>query len=72
MLLAAFGAVLVIHVTGILYMTLLALIKHDGGMFIKGWIGAQSGIKIVYDFVLSFLCILIGKYFRAFFKFISD
>ena len=72
MILAAFAAVLIIHVTGISYMALLALIKHDGGMFIKGWIGAQSGIKIIYDFILSFLGILIGKYFRVFLKFISD
>lgn len=72
MLLAALSAVLIIHIIGISYMTILALLKHDGKMFIQGWIGAQSGLKMVYDFVLSFVCIIIGKYFRAFFKFISD
>ena len=72
MLLAALSAVLIIHIIGIAYMTLLALLKHDGMSFIQGWIGAQSGLKMVYDFVLSFVCIIIGKYIRAFFKFITD
>lgn len=72
MFLAALSAVLIIHIIGISYMTILALLKHDGKSFIQGWIGAQSGIKIIYDFVLSFICIVIGKYIRAFFKFISD
>ena len=72
MVLATLSAVLTIHITGILYMTLLALIKHDGLSFIKGWINAQSGLKILYDFVLSFICVIIGKYIRAFLKFISN
>jgi len=72
MLLSALSAVLIIHIVGVSYMTIVALLKHDGKTFIQGWIQAQSGIKIIYDFVLSFVCIIIGKYIRAFFNFISD
>lgn len=72
MVLASLSAVLTIHIIGISYMALLALIKHDGLSFMKGWINAQSGLKILYDFILSFICIIIGKYIRAFLKFISN
>lgn len=72
MFLASLFGVLIIHFCGIIYMIIIALIKHDGGTFIKGWIYAQSGLKIAYDIILSFVLILIGKYIHAFFKFIKD
>ena len=64
--------VFVIHFLGIIYMSLVALIKHDGLSFIKGWIGAQSGLKILYDFIISFVFVLIGRYFHSFLKYIQD
>ncbi len=72
MFLAALCGVLIIHVLGFLYMLLIVLFKHDGGSFISGWITYQSGMKIFYDFVLSFVLILIGKYVNYAVKFISD
>jgi len=54
--------VLIIHLLGVIYMVIIALIKHDGISFISGWLGAQSGIKIFYDIVISFVFMLIGKY----------
>jgi len=72
MLLASVTGVLAIHLGGILYMALVALIKGDGTVFIQTWINAQSGLKILYDMVLSFIGILIGKYIHEFFKFLSD
>ena len=72
MFLGAVLGVLAIHVFGIIYMTMLALIKQEGTMFIKTWIAAQSGLKIVYDIVLSFVGVLVGKYMHSFLKFISD
>ncbi len=71
-LISAVVGVLIIHILGIFYMTILAFIKQEGKEFITGWISAQSGLKIVYDMVLSFVGILIGKYFHEFLKFISD
>lgn len=72
MFLGTILGVLAIHAFGILYMVFIALIKHDGNMFILSWIKAQSGIKIIYDISLSFICILIGKYIHSFLKFLSD
>lgn len=72
MILASIFGVILIHICGIAYMSLIALIKGDGKFFIQTWIGAQSGLKIVYDIVLSFIGILMGKYIHEFFKFLSD
>lgn len=62
MIKAAVTGVLIIHAIGILYMILIALCRHLGGVFIEGWISSQSGLKIIYDIVFGFILILIGKY----------
>ena len=67
---ATLACVFTIHICGILYMIIIALIKQAGGMFIWGWITAQSGLKIVYDLIASFVLILIGKYIHEGLKFI--
>ena len=72
MALAALCGVLIIHCFGILYMLLLALLKHEGSVFISGWVGAQSGMKIVYDIIFSFVFILIGKYINSLIRFLQD
>jgi len=72
MILASILGVLIIHFCGIIYMSLIALIKGDGKIFIQTWISAQSGLKVVYDIILSFVGILIGKYVHDFLKFLSD
>ena len=72
MVLAAITGALVIHLCGILYMMIIALIKSNGEIFIKTWIHSQSGVKIIYDIVLSFIGILIGKYIHDFLKFLAD
>lgn len=72
MIKATFSGVFIIHLIGILYMIAIALIKHSGGTFISGWIEAQSGIKIMYDLIASFVLILIGKYIHKGLKFIID
>lgn len=72
MLFATICGVLTIHFCGIIYMIFIALVKHDGGTFIKGWIYSQSGVKILYDLVLSFVMVIIGGYIHSFIKYISD
>ena len=72
MFLAAILGVLVIHLCGIAYMSILAAIKGEGKIFIQSWIAAQSGLKIIYDMVFGFVGILIGKYIHLFLKFKSD
>lgn len=61
---AVLAGVLTIHATGVLYMILLAFLKHMGLSFIFDWIVSQSGIKILYDFVFSYLAVLVAKYAR--------
>ena len=62
---AVFFAVITIHFIGIFYMAVLALLKHAGINFVLSWIEAQSGIKILYDLIFSYLMVLITKYARA-------
>lgn len=72
MIKASILSVLMIHLIGILYMLIIAMFKHADSSFIGGWIAAQSGLKIIYDIILSFLAIMIGKYFHEFLNFILD
>lgn len=59
---AVLVGVLTIHLIGVLYMLFIAGLKHEGAEFMLGWIVAQSGIKIVYDFVFSFAAVFIARY----------
>ena len=61
---AVLVGVLTIHLIGTLYMLFLAGINHEGWTFMKGWICAQSGIKIIYDFVLSFALVFLTRYLK--------
>lgn len=56
--------VLTIHLGGILYMLCLAGLKHAGWEFVSSWVAAQSGLKIIYDWVFSILAVLVAKYAR--------
>ncbi|MBO6087096.1 biotin transporter BioY [bacterium] len=61
---AVLTGVLTIHLIGTLYMLFLAGIHQEGWIFMKGWIYAQSGIKIFYDLVLSFGAVFLAKYVK--------
>ncbi len=61
---AVMVGVLTIHAIGILYMLAIAAFRHEGWSFITGWIMAQSGVKIIYDFIFSLLSVLVAKYLR--------
>lgn len=58
-------SVLTIHLIGVFYMMCLAGLKHAGWEFIWLWIVAQSGVKIIYDMIFSFLAVLVSKYARV-------
>ena len=62
MLHAVLVGVLTIHFIGILYMLFIAGLKHEGTAFMWGWIYAQSGVKIIYDFIFSFALVFAAKY----------
>jgi len=61
---AVFLGVLTIHLIGIIYMVGIAYINHAGIDFVKAWIISQSGLKIIYDLIFSYLIILVAKYTR--------
>lgn len=61
---AVFVGVLTIHILGILYMICLASLRHTGWGFVGDWIASQSGLKIVYDFIFSYILVLVAKYLR--------
>lgn len=67
---ATLVGVLTIHFIGILYMLLVVIMKHHGWAFIKGWILAQSVLKIAYDLVLSFGMLCVAKYGNKFIKYL--
>ncbi len=59
---AVLVGVLTIHIIGVLYMLFIAGLKHEGTTFMWGWICAQSGVKIIYDFIFSFAAVFAAKY----------
>lgn len=61
---AVFLSVLLIHLVGLSYMMGLAVLKHTGWGFVGSWLVSQSGLKIVYDFIFSYIAVLIAKYAR--------
>lgn len=61
---AVFFGVLLIHLIGICYMMCLAALKQTGWGFVGDWIVSQSGLKVLYDLVLSYIAVLIAKYAR--------
>ena len=67
---ATFIGVLTIHIIGIIYMLFVVLIRQEGWAFIKGWILAQSVLKIAYDLVLSFGILCVAKYGNKFIKYL--
>lgn len=56
--------VLTIHIIGILYSIVVALIKREPYEFILEWIVAQSTAKIIYDYIFSFIAILLARITR--------
>ncbi|MGN1125631.1 MAG: biotin transporter BioY, partial [Candidatus Gastranaerophilaceae bacterium] len=63
---AALVAVLTIHILGILYTMLIGLISHTTNTIMLGWILAQSGTKILYDFMFSVISIIIAGAVKRF------
>ena len=70
MLKATLIGVLTIHFIGIIYMFFIVTLRHEGWIFIKGWILAQSMLKIAYDIVLSYIALIAAKYGNKFVKYL--
>ena len=61
---AVIYGVLIIHLIGIIYMFIIALIRHDSFDFIKNWIYYQSLSKLLYDIVFGFIAVFLAKAIR--------
>lgn len=58
---AVLVGVLTIHFIGIFYMLFMATIKGENAALILGWISAQSGVKVIYDLLFSFLAMVLAN-----------
>lgn len=65
-LISALTVVLAIHLTGIIYTLLIGLLNHSSGSVLLGIIVAQSGLKIVYDFLFSIAAIAMAEGIKRF------
>lgn len=61
---AVIFGVLIIHLIGIIYMAIIALLRQDSIDFIKNWIYYQSVSKLLYDIVFSFIAVVIARGIR--------
>ncbi|MBQ8886742.1 MAG: biotin transporter BioY [Candidatus Gastranaerophilales bacterium] len=61
LILATLSGVFIIHIIGILYLTIIAMLNNDSFEMIINLIYYQSISKMLYDIVLGFLAILIAK-----------
>ncbi len=61
---ATVAGVLTIHLIGVLYMLFIASIRHEGIVFMQSWIYAQSGLKILYDIIFSFIALFATRYLK--------
>ena len=58
---ASLLGVLTIHIIGVFYLILMAIIHRDPFSHVSGWIIMQTGAKMVYDFIFGYFAILLSK-----------
>lgn len=63
---AALVAVLTIHLIGMSYTLFIGAISQASNNLLFGWIIAQSGAKILYDYFFSVLAILFAEWVKRF------
>ena len=63
---SAFLGVILIHLTGCIYLTVIALLKHENMDFILDLIFAQSVTKIFYDYIFSLIVIFVSKFVKKY------
>jgi len=63
---SAFFGVILIHFFGCIYLTVIALLKHESMDFILDLIFAQSVTKIFYDYIFSLGVIFASKLFKKY------
>ena len=61
---AALISVLIIHLIGILYTLFIGVITKSSDTILVGWILAQSGTKIIYDYVFSVISMIFANWVK--------
>lgn len=69
---AALVGVTSVHVTGIIYLAAVLLVKHESIFTIFGWIWQLSGMQFFYDIIYAFIAILIGRLLRKLLWIVMD
>lgn len=62
---ACIVGVLSVHIIGIIYLTILLLMKGSSLFFILGWIGTFTGMQLPYDLAVSFISISLARPVRG-------
>lgn len=70
LLLSAIIGVIVIHIFGIIYLSLISFFHHQEISIILGWIWTFSGLQLSYDIVFSICTVLLARPIRGLFAFI--
>lgn len=63
---SSFLGVITIHLIGIAYIIIISLIKKESLSYVMNWIFIQSISKLIYDFIFSFLAIILAKFTKKF------
>ncbi len=58
---AALACVLVIHLTGMFYLLLVLIIRHESMSYAYDFLVLQNGLKIVYDFIISIFAVYLAR-----------
>lgn len=69
---ATLAGVLIIHIIGLIYMFIIAQLRHESFEFISGWMMSQSLLKIPYDIAASVIALLVAKYSNKYVQYILN
>lgn len=69
---AAIIGVFAIHLTGIVYLSGMLLLKHESVFSIFGWVWQLSGIQILYDLIFAVIAAFLARLLRKVIWIITD
>ena len=58
---AVLSAVFIIHLFGSIYLTLIAMAKHDSFDFAWALISHQTTGKMIYDIILGYIAVMLAR-----------
>jgi len=61
---AALAGMIVVHITGILYLVTVLFIKRESVFSVFGWVWQSSGIQFFYDLIFAMIAVVLGRFLR--------